>query len=427
MRSEEIRKRIREGGLDETLGALCRGGKTAEQARERLVRAVERFESLYGKDREIGIFSAPGRTEIGGNHTDHQGGRVLAAGVNLDVVAVASPSADGRIRIKSEGFPEDALDAGDLARRDSERGKSLSLIRGICAGFSGLGCRVGGFDAYTASDVLPGSGLSSSAAFEVVVGTAVNNLFFGGKASALEIAQIGRYAENEYFGKPSGLMDQAASAYGGFTAFDFRDADHVGVRQIGYDFEKSGCALCILDTGGSHCDLTPDYAAIPAEMRSVAACFGKKILSEADEAEFYAALPRVREKTGDRAVLRAIHYFSENARVTREADALEAGRFDEFRQLVIESGLSSFLYLQNVYPPGHPDRQGLSLALALCQRLLENRGGAWRVHGGGFAGTVLCFVPLGLLGEFTAETERVFGAGACRRLSVRPAGGVRLI
>lgn len=427
MKTEEVKKQILGGRLDETLASLYRGGKTAEQARERLVRAVEQFESLYGKNREIGIFSAPGRTEIGGNHTDHQGGRVLAAGVNLDVVAVASPSEDGRVRVKSEGFPEDALDAGDLAPRDAERGKSLSLLRGVCRGFSELGCRVGGFDAYTTSDVLPGSGLSSSAAFEVVIGTVVNDLFFGGGASALKIAQIGQYAENKYFGKPSGLMDQAASAYGGFTVFDFRDADNVGVRQISYDFENSGCALCILDTGGSHCDLTPDYAAIPAEMRSVAACFGKKLLSEVDESEFYADLSRVREKTGDRAVLRAIHYFAENERVTREADALEAGRFDEFKKLVVESGLSSFLYLQNVYPPAHPDRQGLSLALALCRRMLEHRGGAWRVHGGGFAGTVLCFVPLGLLEGFTAEMEKVFGAGACRRLSVRPEGGVRLI
>lgn len=427
MKAEEIRKRILGGGLDETLGSLYRGGKTTEQARERLLRAVEQFESLYGKGREIGLFSAPGRTEIGGNHTDHQGGKVLAAGVNLDVIAVASPSEDSRIRIKSEGFAGDTLDASDLERKTAEDEKSVSLIRGICKGFSALGCRVGGFEAYTTSDVLPGSGLSSSAAFEVLVGTVVNSLFFADKASALQIAQIGRYAENNYFGKPSGLMDQAASAYGGFTAFDFRDPENVGVRQVGYDFEKSGCALCILDTGGSHCDLTPDYAAIPAEMRAAAACFGKTLLSEVDETEFYASLSKVREQTGDRAVLRAIHYFEENARVTREADALEAGRFDEFRQLVIESGLSSFLYLQNVYPPAHPDRQGLSLALALCQRLLENRGGAWRVHGGGFAGTVLCFVPLGLLPEFTAETERVFGKGTCRRLSVRPEGGIKLI
>ena len=427
MRSEEVKEQILGGRLDEKLGSLYRGGKTVRQARERIAGAVERFENLYGKDREVAIFSAPGRTEIGGNHTDHQGGKVLAAGINLDVIAVASPSGDGRIRIKSEGFPEDALDSQDLARRDSECGKSLSLIRGICGGFSELGCGVGGFDAYTASDVLPGSGLSSSAAFEVVVGTAVNNLFFNGKVPALKIAQIGQYAENRYFGKPSGLMDQAASAYGGFTAFDFHDLKNVGVRQINYDFETSGCALCIIDTGGSHCDLTPDYAAIPAEMRSAAACFGEKVLSEVKESEFYARLPEVREKAGDRAVLRAIHYFADNSRVTREADALSAGRFDEFLRLITESGLSSFLYLQNVYPTEHPGRQGLSIALALCQRLLENRGGAWRVHGGGFAGTVLCFVPLGLLGEFTSEMEKVFGTGACRRLFVRPDGGIRLI
>lgn len=426
MQSEKVKLEIRNGRLDDRLAGLYRGGKAMEQARERIAQAVESFEERYGAGRDIAVFSAPGRTEIGGNHTDHQGGRVLAAGINLDVIAVAAPSVDSRIRVKSKGFPEDALDAEDLSCRESEAGTSLSLLRGICAGFSNLGCKVGGFDAYTVSDVLAGSGLSSSAAFEVVMGTAVNQLFFGGKADALKIAQIGQYAENRYFGKPSGLMDQAASAYGGFTVFDFRSAEAVGVRQVHYDFEKSGCALCIVDTGGSHCDLTADYASIPTEMRFVAACFGKQILSEVDEAQFYGNLPQVRKKAGDRAVLRAIHYFAENTRVTREADALEAGRFDEFLRLITESGVSSFQYLQNVYPPDHPERQGLSLALALCQRLLENRG-AWRVHGGGFAGTVLCFVPLGLLEGFTAELDGVFGAGACRRLFVRPDGGVRLI
>ena len=428
MLPEQAKQKILNGNYGETLVSLysCTKEKAAEKGR-RLTEALDAFEALFGTDLDVMIFSAPGRTEIGGNHTDHQGGHVLAAGVDLDAVAVAAKTGGGEIRVKSAGFPEDRIDAGDLAEKPGEKGTSAALLRGLCKGFSDRGFRIGGFCAYTMSSVLSGSGLSSSAAFEVLLGTAMNRMFCGGALSPLAVAQLGQYAENEYFGKPCGLMDQAASAVGGFALIDFSDAANPRAEKIPFDFANCGYRLCMVDTKGSHSDLTPDYAAIPAEMKQAAACFGKKLLSQVDEAEFYSHIPEVRAAAGDRAVLRAMHFFAENRRVSREADALKAGDFESFLRLVNESGRSSFQYLQNVFSPAHVSEQGVSVALALCERLLAPKGGAWRVHGGGFAGTVQSYVPDAFLPEFTREMEAVFGPGSCLPLAVRPVGGTQII
>lgn len=428
MLSSQVKEFLAEGKYDHNLAYIyvCDFEKVAFY-RKRLIQAIEAFEELYGKDREISIFSAPGRTEIGGNHTDHQGGRVLAASVNLDVIAVVSLSESRTVNIKSEGYEMDTLSVNDLEAKPEERNSSCSLIRGILARFSQLGYKMGGFDAYTTSNVLSGSGLSSSAAFEVLVGTIVNVLFCGGKENAIKIAQIGQYAENHYFGKPCGLMDQMASSVGGFVTIDFKDAEHPKVEQISFNFAKCGYALCIIDTRGSHADLTPDYAAIPVEMKGVAHFFGKDLLSQVDEEMFFSKIAELRQQVGDRSVLRAIHYFSDNARVVKEVAALKENRFDDFKKLVVESGYSSYMYLQNVFSPTHVQQQGVSLALALCQKLLSEKGGAWRVHGGGFAGTVQAFVPVAQLEEFTAQIESVLGKGTCHSLAIRPVGGVKIV
>ena len=398
----------------------------AASQRPRYQALWEGFAKQFGSDAGGEYFSAPGRTEVGGNHTDHQRGRVLAAGVNLDAIAVAAKRDDTTGCVHSEGYNPDIVDVNDPVLKEGELGHSASLLRGMCTRMRELGCEVGGFDAYTTSNVLSGSGLSSSAAFEVLLGTMINGMFFGDKLTALQIAQMGQYAENKYFGKPCGLMDQAASSIGSFITIDFEDKENPEVRQINFDFAKSGYALCITDTHGSHSDLTPDYAAVPAEMRAVAAEFGKEVLREVDEAEFYARLPELRGKVSDRAILRAIHFFGDNARVVKQVAALEAGDFEEFKRLVIESGRSSYMYLQNVYSPTHANEQGVSLALAMCERLLAPVGGAWRVHGGGFAGTVQSFVPLDFVDTFAKEMNAVFGEGSCHRLAIRPVGGTRL-
>ncbi|MEG0115122.1 MAG: galactokinase, partial [Hydrogenoanaerobacterium sp.] len=303
--------------------------------------------------------------------------------------------------------------------------KAASLIRGTAARFLQKGYKLGGFDAYTTSDVLRGSGLSSSAAFEVLVGTMLNHSYNDGKISAVEIAQIGQYAENFYFGKPSGLMDQTASSVGGFVAIDFKDPENPIVEKVDYDFAKSGYTLCIVDTGGNHADLTCEYAAIPEEMKNVAAFFGKSVLRDVDTQAFYDKLPELRHETGDRAVLRAIHFFAENEKAKKEADALKAGDFNKFKKIVIASGESSFNCLQNVFTTQNVDEQGLSLALALTKKMLSARG-AWRVHGGGFAGTIQAFVPNDMLADYKYYIEKVFGYGNCHVLSIRPVGGIKV-
>ena len=370
-------------------------------------------------------FSAPGRTEISGNHTDHQRGRVLAGAVNLDTVAAVRPSGTDTIRIQSKGYPMCEINVRELEPVEAEINSTPALIRGVAARFSQLGCKVGGFDAYCESTVLPGSGLSSSAAYEVLIGTIINHLFFEGKVSQPEIAQIGQYAENVFFGKPCGLMDQTASAVGGLVTIDFADKDKPDIRPVKFDFAACGHALCIIDSRADHADLTDEYAAVPGELKAVCAHFGREVTTEIDENEFYAAIPALREKCGDRAVMRAIHEYNENRRVPKQVAALEAGDFDAFLQLTKESGYSSWMYLQNVIPAGYVNQQAMAVALGLCEHYLMGRG-AYRVHGGGFAGTVQAFVPNDILDSFVAGIDAALGQGACHVLSIRPQGGVEM-
>ena len=380
------------------------------------------FTAAFGSAPER-YFSAPGRTEIGGNHTDHQRGRVLAGAVNLDTVAAVRVNGTNTIRIQSKGYPLSVVDLGSLEPVAEEVNATPALIRGVAARFAQLGCDVQGFDAYCESTVLPGSGLSSSAAFEVLIGTIVNHLFFGGQVSQPEIAMIGQYAENVFFGKPCGLMDQTASAVGNLVTIDFFDKDHPVIEPVDFDFASCGHALCIIDSGADHADLTDEYAAIPGEIRTVAAFFGKEVLTQIDEAAFYASIPALRKACGDRAVMRAIHFYQENARVPQQVAALRAGDFDKFLSLIKQSGYSSWMYLQNVIPAGYKQHQDVAVALALCEHYLQGRG-AYRVHGGGFAGTVQAFVPYDILDAFVAGLDGALGQGACHVLNIRPQGGV---
>ena len=368
-------------------------------------------------------FSAPGRTEIGGNHTDHQRGRVLAGAVNLDTVAAVRPNGTSVIRILSEGYPRCEVDITDLIPKAEEINTTMALIRGVVARFTQLGCKVEGFDAYVISTVLPGSGLSSSAAYEVLIGTIVNHLYFDGKVSQPEIAMIGQYAENVYFGKPCGLMDQMASAVGSMVTIDFFEKENPVIEKVEFAFAACGHALCIIDSRASHADLTDEYAAITIELKNICNYFGKDVLTQIKEADFVAAIPALREQFGDRAVLRAYHFYKENARVPKQVAALKNGDFDTFLKLVKESGYSSYMYLQNVIPAGYREHQDVALSLSLCEMYLDGRG-AYRVHGGGFAGTVQAFVPVDILEDFRKGIDAVLGEGACHILSIRPHGGV---
>ena len=369
------------------------------------------------------IFSAPGRTEISGNHTDHQHGCVLAASVNLKTIARVTPNDTGIIRVFSEGYAPVTVDVNDLSIRPEEINTTAALIRGVAAAFRQRGAKLGGFDAEVSSTVLPGSGLSSSAAFEVLLGNILNTLFFEEKLDAVEIAKIGQYAENVYFGKPCGLMDQMASSVGGMVFMDFADPENPLVEKIGFDFAATGHALCIIDTGADHADLTDEYAAIPRELEAVCRFFGKEYLRDVDEDAFYQRIPELRKAVGDRPVLRAMHVFNENRRVLRKKQALLDGDFAAFLALVKESGYSSWLLLQNVIPAGQKKHQEVALALALAEKLLEGHG-ACRVHGGGFAGTIQAFVPMDRLDAFRAGMEAALGAGKCHVLSITPHGGM---
>ena len=383
------------------------------------------FLAEFGRKPER-YFSAPGRTEIGGNHTDHQRGRVLAAAVNLDTQAAVAVNGTREVRILSKGYPLCVVSLDTLVPQQAEINTTPALVRGVCARFAQLGCPVEGFDAYCESTVLPGSGLRSSAAFEVLIGTIVNGLFFEGKVSQPEIAQIGQYAENVFFGKPCGLMDQTASAVGNLVTIDFGDKDHPVIEPVDFDFSSCGHALCIIDSQASHADLTDEYAAIPGELRQVCAYFGKEVLTQVPEAEFYAAIPALRKCCPDRAILRAIHVYQDNARVPQQVLALREGNFDKFLTLVKQSGHSSYMYLQNVVPAGYIEHQDVAVALALCEHYLQGRG-AYRVHGGGFAGTVQAFVPFDLLEAFRSGLDAALGEGACHVLSIRPQGGVEMV
>ncbi len=382
------------------------------------------FLAQYGV-RAQRYFSAPGRTEIGGNHTDHQRGRVLAAAVDLDTVAAVRENGTQIIRVLSKGYPLCEVDLAQLTPVEREINTTPALIRGVAARFKELGCQVRGFDAYCESTVLPGSGLSSSAAFEVLMGTVINGLFFENALSQPQIAQIGQYAENVFFGKPCGLMDQMASAVGGLVTIDFLDPDKPAIRKVEFDFSKCGYALCIIDSQASHADLTDEYAAIPGEIQAVANWFGREVLTQIPEEDFYANLPALRKECGDRAVLRCLHFYRENSRVVQQVQALEAGDFDTFLALIKESGQSSWMYLQNVIPAGYTRHQDVAMALGLCQKLLAGRG-AYRVHGGGFAGTVQAFVPNDTVEAFQAGMDAVLGEGACHVLRIRPEGGIEM-
>ena len=409
---------LNHGELDEALSILY--GSTD---RDRANRVISSFaEHFPNSAAHAALFSAPGRTEIGGNHTDHQHGRVLCGSVDLDMLACAAPNGRQEIRVFSEGYGGFSVQLDDLSPREEEKDTTAALVRGVAAGIAELGFSLSGFDAYVHSNVIAGSGLSSSAAFEVLIGTILNHCFCSDKLDSVTIAKISQMAERDYYGKPCGLMDQMGCSVGGAVAIDFADPENPVVEQPGYDFGSSGYALCIIDSGSSHDDLTDDYAAVAKEMASVAAYFGKRVLREVPEEVFRAEIPEVRLAVGDRAVLRAHHFYTENRRAALEAEALREGDFARFLALVNESGLSSVCDLENIWSPAHPDRQAVSLALSIGRELLGNCG-AIRVHGGGFAGTVQVFVPETLLEPFRSGIESVFGEGKCHILHIRPIGG----
>ncbi len=395
-----------------------------QHQKQRYLDAVQKFTQLYPKHKAIRIYSAPGRTEIGGNHTDHQHGCVLAAAVNLDAIAVVAFHRDGVIRVKSEGYDDFTVKLDDLSVQPTETG-TAAIIRGVAAKFSGLGAEIMGFDMYCTSDVLSGSGISSSAAFETLIGTIIDSFYNDSKAGAVEIAKIGQFAENVYFGKKSGLMDQMVSSVGGLVSIDFYDTENPEIKPFDFDFEAHGYCLCITDTKGSHANLTDDYVAIRSEMEAVAAYFGKPYLREVSEIGFYDAIPKLRETCPDRAILRAAHFFSDNRRAMQEAEALKSGNLDEFLLLVNESGESSAQLLQNLYSTSKPTQQKIPLAIMMSKRIL-NGTGAVRVHGGGFAGTIQAFVPLELADAYAAEMNRIFGENACQKMRIRPVGGVEI-
>ena len=416
---------LRQEAFGETLTHLY-GAEGRERARTRCAEVMEGFEKSFGYPAEA-LFSAPGRTEIGGNHTDHQRGCVLAAAVDLDILAAAAGNGSGVIRVLSQGYPMTEVALGELTPREDEVNTSAALIRGVAARMSELGCdlRDRGLDVYMTSTVPKGSGLSSSAAYEVLMGTMLNELFWEGRCTPVELAQIGQYAENVFFGKPCGLMDQTASSVGGVVFIDFADTDHPVVEKVDVDLHAYGYALCILDSGAGHEGLTDEYRAITDELAAVCRVCGKTVLREVPEAEFLARLPEIRASAGDRAVNRAFHVYAENRRAKAEKEALERGDFESFLTLVRESGRSSAMYLQNIIPTGSAAAQELMVTIALCERILEGRG-AVRVHGGGFGGTAQAFVPLDRLETFKRETEAVLGQGRCHTVMIRPAGGVRL-
>ena len=418
----------------ETKAAVLNGGYDAEfsklyadvsSARSRYAESIDCFAEIFGGSDKISLFSAPGRCEVGGNHTDHQHGNVLAGSINLDIFAAVSDNNDRVIRLKSKGFEIATVALNTLEPFSEEVGKSASLIRGMCAAIKNNGYNIGGFDAYTTSDVLGGSGLSSSAAFEVLVGTILNSLYNGENISAEDIAKFAQKAESQFFGKPCGLLDQMACSLGGFIGIDFNDPTKPVVEKVDFDLKGANHSLCIINTGGNHSDLTGDYAAVTKECRAVSNAMGKDYLRDVDIEEFYAAIPVLREKCGDRAVLRAIHFFDDNKRAVEEKEALKSNDFNSFLRLINESGNSSYRFLQNVFSVSYPEQQGISLALALTERFLNGKG-ACRVHGGGFAGTIEAFVPNDMLDSYRAMIEKVFGQGSCYVLNIRLVGGYAL-
>ena len=427
MNIETLIYKIKNGALDATFSRLY-GKDNVEAQKLRYISAVEEFSDLFGKNREVSVFSVPGRSEISGNHTDHNFGCVIAGSVDLDIIAIASKRDDSVLHIKSEGHDADIVDIKKYTTPDSSLfGESASILAGVAKGLSDAGYTVGGLDAYTTSCVPGGSGLSSSAAFENMVGTMINHFYNDGKVSNVEIAKISQFAENVFFGKPCGLMDQVACAYGGIVAIDFCDPKSPVIEQLDLDLAGAGYALCIIKTGGNHADLTDDYAAVPAEMKAVAKALGAEVLRKSDKEALLKKVSELRKTVGDRAIMRAFHFFDENERVAEIKAALRAKDIDKFFEGILASGKSSFCYLQNVYTTKNVSEQGVSLALCLAEGYLKEVGGAWRVHGGGFAGTVQSFVPLAHVEGFRERIESVFGEGSCLVLSVRPDGAIKVI
>lgn len=424
MNKETMVNKLCSGNFDFILKTLY-GESAVERQRNRYISAIEKFSEIFPERDDIKIYSAPGRTEIGGNHTDHQHGCVLAAAVDLDVIAVVAFHNEGVIRLKSAGHSPNHVNLSDLSVQKKEMGSSSALIRGIASRFHEMGVQISGFDAYTTSDVLSGSGLSSSAAFEVLVGTIIDSHYNHGKAGAVEIAKIGQYAENVYFGKKSGLMDQMVSSVGGLVSIDFHDTENPEIKSFPYDFEASGYCLCVTDTKGSHANLTDDYVAVRSEMESIAVQFGKAFLRDVNENEFYSTIPKLREKCSDRAVMRAAHFFAENRRAVLEANALSEGNMNYFLELVRQSGESSANLLQNLYSCSQPTEQAISIGIMLSKSIL-GRNGTVRVHGGGFAGTIQAFVPVEKVNEYSQEMNRIFGDRSCYILRIRPVGSIEI-
>ncbi len=420
------KQELTDGTHTDRLASLycCAPEQTPAQA-ARYAAVLDGLEKTFGSHTEAGLYSAPGRTEIGGNHTDHQHGRVLAGSVNIDMIAAAGPNSLNQLRVQSEGYDLCVIDLADLTTRKEEENTSAAILRGECAAFVQRGAALSGLDVYISSNVPKGSGVSSSAAFEVLIGVILNDLFMTEKVSPIAIAQIGQWAENVYFGKPCGLMDQMASSVGNIITIDFADPAHPDVEPVAVDFSKAGLALCILDSGADHADLTDEYAAIPTDCRAVAAVCGGEVLRDVPFETFISKIPECRKACGDRAVLRAFHIYADNDRVTKQVAALRSGDFDTFLALVNESGNSSWEYLQNVIPAGYKEHQEVGVTIAAAKHLLGDCG-AVRVHGGGFAGTAQAFVPLDMLDEFKAGMEAILGEGHCHILSIRPEGGAVL-
>lgn len=422
----EMKTAVENGEYDEKLVYLY-GKGNEKQAAQRYIEAMDEFSRFFGyEDGDFYVFSAPGRTELCGNHTDHNYGKVLAGAVNIDVIGIVCKNDSGKIRVKSRGHGINEIDISVLEPQEDEKGHSTSILRGVNARIKQLGYRIGSYDAYTVSNVPAGSGLSSSAAYECLLGCITSVLFNENAINNVQLAQISQFAENVFFGKPCGLMDQLTIATGSAVKFDFKDIQNPSIEKLDYDFLASGYALCITNTGGSHADLTDDYASVRTEMEGVAAFFGKKVLREVAKEDVIANIAAVREQLGDRAVLRAMHFYGENEKVEAAAAALKKGDFEAFLEQISASGRSSYMYNQNVYSTKAPAQQGVSLGLNIAERVLGKRG-AFRVHGGGFAGTTQAFVPTDLVAEYKAAMEAVFGEGSCCVLSIRPCGPVRVI
>ena len=420
-----VRDEIAKGMLDDRILSIYVDSDRVKYNRERYVSAIDSFSKLFPEESEIEIYSAPGRSEVCGNHTDHQNGVVLATSINLDTMAVVSKTEDNAIRLVSGDFPMEVIDVADVAKRESEKDTTTALIRGVLAGLKDMGCKLGGFKAYVTSDVIMGAGMSSSAAFESLIGTIISGLYNDMSVSSVDIAKIGQYAENEYFGKPCGLMDQMACSVGGMVYIDFANRTRPAVEKIACNFEEAGLSLCIVDTKGSHADLTPDYAAIPEEMRQVAEYFGKDYLRDVPEEKFYKNLSVLRDKVSDRAVLRAIHFYTEQTRVDEAVSMLRASDYVGFLDVVERSGNSSAKYLQNIYSPNDLTVQNVTVALAVSESVLGQKGVS-RVHGGGFAGTIQAFVKNDAVPEYKRAMERIFGGESCHVLKVRAYGGIKV-